>query len=632
MSKLLDYQIPHVDKLIRNLTQYNVCVDASDTGTGKTYSALYVAKKLNLRPFIVCPKCVISSWKKVAKTIGVDPIYIINYDQIIAPYIINQTQQDHKIRILNDYLEKTKLDNEQNHNPEQQSDIVLPEFPADMPEHVRNDILANTGKVAKIKSAKTKSTKTKSATKLTKTKTNLPNADQQPNIKQAEKLSYTEDQVKLHLQFCKKKFIPVVDEAKVALNDGTDEENEEKEAVDATATAKATAKAKGKKKTVKPVADKLIGFEWSLPNNAIVIFDEVHRCKNKKTLHFQLLKSLREYIGPNFKCLILSATIADKINYFGPVGYTLGWYTDIDKFKIWLNKKAKDTGFSLSKTIHHLLFPFYGSRMRIAELGDLFPHNQILPECYDMDNANQIEAQYRIIQKALEDLRAAKANAQCILEIILRARQMIEMLKYPTFCELIDDHLESGLSVVVFVNFNDTMNKLAQTFETTSVIHGKQTEAERQKVIEDFQSNRTTIIIANIKAGGVGISLHDIHGGHPRVSIISPTWSAQDTMQTLGRIHRAEGKTPAIQKFVFCAGTIEEYICDKLREKLDDMSMINDGVLHPFPKLETDPETDSETDNVSDNDTDANAVVETKKKTKTNQAKKGKSCSDYLNI
>jgi hypothetical protein len=290
MSKLLDYQIPHVDKLIRNLTQYNVCVDASDTGTGKTYSALYVAKKLNLRPFIVCPKCVISSWKKVAKTIGVDPIYIINYDQIIAPYIINQTQQDNKIRILNDYLEKTKLD-EQNHNHEQQSDIVLPEFSADMPEHVRNDILANTGKVAKIKSAKTKYTKTKSATKLTKTKTNLPNADQQPNIKQAEKLSYTEDQVKLHLQFCKKKFIPVVDEAKVALNDGTDEENEEKEAVDGTTTAKT----KGKKKTVKPVADKLIGFEWSLPNNAIVIFDEVHRCKNKKTLHFQNYSEISLY-------------------------------------------------------------------------------------------------------------------------------------------------------------------------------------------------------------------------------------------------------------------------------------------------------------------------------------------------
>jgi SNF2 family DNA or RNA helicase len=153
------------------------------------------------------------------------------------------------------------------------------------------------------------------------------------------------------------------------------------------------------------------------------------------------------------------------------------------------------------------------------------------------------------------------------------------------------------------------------------------TEDQRIKVIEDFQSNKTNIIIANIKAGGVGISLHDLHGGHPRVSIISPTWSAQDTMQTLGRIHRAEGKTPAIQKFVFCAGTIEEYICDKLREKLDNMSMINDGNLHPFPKLEIEPNTESESDEESDS-----IIVETKKKTKKVKAKKGKSCSDFLNI
>ena len=54
-----------------------------------------------------------------------------------------------------------------------------------------------------------------------------------------------------------------------------------------------------------------------------------------------------------------------------------------------------------------------------------------------------------------------------------------------------------------------------------------------------------------IQAGGVGVSLHDLHGGHPRMSIISPTWSGQDLKQVLGRIHRAGSKTPAIQKIVF---------------------------------------------------------------------------------
>lgn len=601
MAKLLDYQIPHVDKLIRGLNQYNVVVDASDTGTGKTFSALFTAKKLNLRPFIVCPKCVISSWKRVANSIGIDPIMVINYDQIIAPSIRSNSQQNSKLEILADYLEK-----QANANQIDQLEKIIPELEKIIPELINEDINI----VAK-----------------SKTKTKITKSNKVKKIKKINKLTYSDDQVKLFLQYCKKKFAPALeadeaDEANEADNAEVDELAEALEVDNVVIVAKPKTKSK----------DKFISFEWYLPSNTIIIFDEVHRCKNKKTLHFQLLKSIREYIKPDIKCMVLSATIADKINFFGPVGYTLGWYSDIDKFKIWLNKKAKDTGFSLSKTIHHMLFPFYGSRMRIAELGDLFPRNQILPECYDMDNAADIENQYKIIQKALADLREAKANAGCILEIILRARQMIEMLKYPTFCELIDDHLESGLSVVIFVNFNDTLNKLAQTFETTSVIHGKQTEIERLKVIDDFQSNKTNILIANIRAGGVGISLHDIHGGHPRVSIISPTWSAQDTMQTLGRIHRAEGKTPAIQKFVFCAGTIEEYICDKLREKLDNMSMINDGVLHPFPKLETDQDTHSDSDEVEDTETDDTTVIETQKKTKTVQAKKGKSCSDYLNI
>ena len=573
MYGLLNYQIPHVEKLIKSLNTYNVAVDASDTGTGKTYCALAVAKKLNLKPFIVCPKCVISSWKRVARTLNIEPIMVINYDQIISPSISNSLDQENKIQILNQSLNKNNNINELN--------------------------------VLEIAVPKTKSTKSK-------------------------KIKFNSGQLKPFLQYCKKKFggqIEITSERSLdhssVITSNTSGRSKDHSSVLAEQINDSDSENKSKQKQ----KEILIGFEWTLPTDSIIIFDEVHRCKNKKTLHYQLLKSVREYVSSQIKCLVLSATIADKINYFGPIGYTLGWYTNIDKFKVWLKRKSVETGFPLNRTIHHMLFPFYGSRLRISELGNLFPRNQIIPECYDMDNAREIENQYLIIKKAIEDLRTKKENAGCILEIILRARQMIEMLKYPTFCELIDDHLENGLSVVVFVNFNDTMNKLAQTFETCSVIHGKQTEDQRIKVIEDFQSNKTNIIIANIKAGGVGISLHDLHGGHPRVSIISPTWSAQDTMQTLGRIHRAEGKTPAIQKFVFCAGTIEEYICDKLREKLDNMSMINDGNLHPFPKLEIEPNTESESDEESDS-----IIVETKKKTKKVKAKKGKSCSDFLNI
>jgi hypothetical protein len=63
------------------------------------------------------------------------------------------------------------------------------------------------------------------------------------------------------------------------------------------------------------------------------------------------------------------------------------------------------------------------------------------------------------------------------------------------------------------------------------------------------------------------------------MSIISPTWSGQDLVQTLGRVHRAGAQTPVIQKIVYCAKTYEADICKIIRRKLRNLGGINDGDL-----------------------------------------------------
>ena len=62
VSKLLAYQVPHTLQLFECLTERKRVLDASDTGTGKTYCALASCKMLKLKPFIICPKSVISNW------------------------------------------------------------------------------------------------------------------------------------------------------------------------------------------------------------------------------------------------------------------------------------------------------------------------------------------------------------------------------------------------------------------------------------------------------------------------------------------------------------------------------------------------------------------------------------------
>jgi superfamily II DNA or RNA helicase len=70
--------------------------------------------------------------------------------------------------------------------------------------------------------------------------------------------------------------------------------------------------------------------------------------------------------------------------------------------------------------------------------------------------------------------------------------------------------------------------------------------------------------------------------GHPRMSIISPSWSGQEMRQTLGRIHRAGSKTPAIQKIIYVAKTYEEQMCNIIKVKLRNIDAINDGELSEY--------------------------------------------------
>ena len=68
--KLLDHQIKHCANLSKSLQKYSRALDASDTGTGKTFVSIQICKNLKLIPWIVCPKSVVSAWVKVLKLFG----------------------------------------------------------------------------------------------------------------------------------------------------------------------------------------------------------------------------------------------------------------------------------------------------------------------------------------------------------------------------------------------------------------------------------------------------------------------------------------------------------------------------------------------------------------------------------
>lgn len=442
IEMLLNYQVPHVYQLYEALKTTDCVLDASDTGTGKTYVALAVCHLMKKKAFIICPKSVITSWVNVAKQMNVEIDGLSNYE---------------KIKGCRYYTSKLK---------------------------------------------------------------NMP------------------------CTYIKKYFI--------------DEE----------------------KKSVR--------YKVEMPEDVMIIYDEAHRCKNSSTTNCKILMAMKE---SNRKILLLSATIIDKVESFSPFGILFDLYNNTRQFNTWIKNRImfhqKKNGLKpelsikkntdlIKQILHDTIFPKRGSRLKIKELGDLFPQNQIVAKCYYCKDSKEVDKLYEMINVELKDLQTREEQSEKLGKLII-CRMKIEMYKLPIILDLIDDALENGYAIAVFVNYRDSMNYLLHHLkEECSLIHGDQTIDERQINIDNFQSNRTNILISIITAGGVGISLHDLHG-KPRMSIISPSWTATDVVQALGRIHRAGSKSPALQRIVYIANTYEENICKMIDTKLETLSFVNDG-------------------------------------------------------
>jgi superfamily II DNA or RNA helicase len=315
-------------------------------------------------------------------------------------------------------------------------------------------------------------------------------------------------------------------------------------------------------------------YEWTIPRNCIVIFDEVHRCRNINTQNSQLLlasKKLR-YV------MMLSATLTDKPQEFKIFGYMLNLYNNLNKSPAWIKARLYEDSMNMNKnnlsSICSAIYPKKGSRMQISELKDKFPENKIIANAYCIgDEHKAIIAKYVEDVKAIKDYKSYKGDE---LVIFNKLRQYVENVKVNIIKELIDDHLE-GFSIVVFFNYNENIDKLAQLCNTKCIVNGNVSIEDREKNIAAFQCGESNLIICNISVES--ISLHDVVGNKKRLTLISPNFSSTKLIQALGRVYRAGAQTSCLQKIIFCSGTYEEEMCNKIKKKLEFVEKLNSNEL-----------------------------------------------------
>lgn len=328
---------------------------------------------------------------------------------------------------------------------------------------------------------------------------------------------------------------------------------------------------------------------WSLAPGSLIIWDEVQKAQGAQSQNGKMLAAAKPFVN-----LMLSATAAEDPTEMRALGFVLGLhkYTDFYPWLLKHNCKPNPWGALVFKgdpkalaRVHERIFAEgRGSRLTTEDLADHFLETQIITEPLDFGDEGEIAKLYEEMEAEVLSLQTEMADdskdpAAAALVAQLRARQRVELLKVPLMEEMANGLLKEGRSVAIFVNFNATLRALCERLGTECLIAGGQSGVEREWVINDFQQNVSPVIVCNIAAGGVGVSLHDTLGGHPRTALISPSWNAKELLQVLGRVHRAGGKTPSQQRILFAANTIEEKIEKSLKEKMKNIEIINQGVL-----------------------------------------------------
>lgn len=336
-------------------------------------------------------------------------------------------------------------------------------------------------------------------------------------------------------------------------------------------------------------------FAWTMdPKHTMLIFDEAHNMKStgKKTQALGIAA-----IRQKFPCIFASGTLARDPTEMRASGRIVGLHNggpDFEKFMLDHNCEGSGIawkfyggrrGREALQRIHRTVFPARGVRVRIADLGDRFPDTQIMAESFDTGETQKIAEAFRAAEEMLARMQAQGASEQEIrmrkASAYMEAWHQSERLKVPAIAEMARQELEEGRSVAIFCNFVDCRMALMDALATKCAIYGGQNAQHREACIADFQGDRSRVIVANIDAGGVGVSLHDINGEFPRTAIILPTNKVVSMTQALGRVHRAGGKSRSRQIIFFAAGTVEEQICDVTRRRMAQITTLNDGELYP---------------------------------------------------
>ena len=309
-----------------------------------------------------------------------------------------------------------------------------------------------------------------------------------------------------------------------------------------------------------------------LANFDLVIIDEAHYIKNGQA---QRTKLINDFVKNIDRLWLLTGTpmTSRPMDYFNllslvdsPVSknwmayairYCSGYQFNVGGRKIWnitgasnLDELRERTSSTILRRLKEnvldlpdkIITPVY-LRLKSKE------YEEVMGEYYDWYDKNPDESKSLTVQ----------------FSKLTKIRQIIANEKVTQTIELIENIIEQDKKVIVFCNFTESLNRIAEHFGKAAVkLDGSMSKAGRQHSVDEFQENpKVKIFVGNIKAAGVGITLTAAEA----VIMNDLSFLPSDHAQSEDRAYRYGQKNNVLVYYTIFENTIEGIIYDILNKK-----------------------------------------------------------------
>lgn len=583
--KLLNIeQVIHVENIINILKKYNLCLNTSYPGSGKTYTSLYTANELKIKNIILfCPKIMKDKWLKIIKEYNSCykfDIYIFTYSELSSPYfnlnnnIFSRETENDKIIINLDKEFKKKINNktmiiyDEVHNLKSPSSIAFKFI----------STLSNFGM-------------RKKSYILALSATPVEKSGEIKHL--IKKLSYT-------LEF---ENVDIRDDEFMIYNIQDDEEPPKIEEMCSTSTSIIKKGINSNNKIYTKFLSHINkpGFRNEKKKLINII-------KNFKTYNIALEKEFTEILNPNDNNYFLNniVNICINIDIEKLIKYAKTYnYTTFISICIHLINSAFNLSLNLTRIVPVLLLLIYGIDLKwsynFLKKKDFSDANKTLQEMFfklkmfniescvkkndicELKNLKLLEIDLKsedknILRTSFEQVLIKIDNELSIstletFALITKGLMVTELLYISYITEIISTIYKKNIKIIIGMHFKETIVRFKKGFEDMGLktMHIDGSVKDKVKVVEDFTNNEIKILLVNLKSLNSGIDLDDKLGNQPRVVFIIPDFKFGETIQFMYRFKRIDSKS---EPYIFLLNNHVK-IFKKLLEKNNVMQRLD---------------------------------------------------------